>query len=559
MKNRVITYIFDTIEEKIVDVDHFIDSKSVGFNLRRDYNIEPSRFKCIMCEQVLISAYSSNDNIYFRHGPNSDYCILREKGLTDEIFEGYLQMAYARESLRHKKLKLKIGESLKLESLVDVSTIDIDSKFISGKNGHKRRPDVYCDYNGKRIAFEIQLSYLPLHYIQHREKFYKENGIYLIWIIDLNISPKHLDSFQRDIKYIWEHQNLFMVNEFVGSGLQLDCNFKKPFIFENNAVHVKWIKKKIGLADLLFDESIYACFFFDFKNAKKNIEQQLSTIIETIKTETEEKEAYKKKELIKGTIKEFLLKFKFYKERDYNFYTLAQAVKNLELEYVKELNHEINLISRHYKGVPLILVYIRDYVKKNKDTKMTIVEFLFSSDNIQIEINVKDRNGDGVIQYLYRNASLKNDLYKIKQFLFVRNYKLLPNDKTFLIQQDSKNGLRDYLELSYYSKCYSMDEIKIVKNMLAFLLFVESAINKQITGSKLTNWVQYCVPIMNNYRSYWKFIKLVLDKTFLGEELKYIDKKGTIQRKIKELNLKEIECDSETSNVLLKIYPNIFA
>ncbi|RKO68412.1 hypothetical protein D7322_27430 [Sphingobacterium puteale] len=556
--DRAIVYAFDNEESKVVDANEVICTQKEGFGVRLDYNLERSRFSCVECEQKLVVAHSGKDNVYFRHMPNSDNCILKDSKFKVDLFSCYRDMAYAREGDRHKDLKHKIGEFLKLEVGVDNSSIDVDSTFIRGKNGDKRRPDVYCEYEGKKIAFEIQISYLPLHYIQHRYDFYKANGIYLIWILDFRNSPKDLHTFQRDIKYIWKHQNLFMLDESQDLNLRLDCHFKQPFIFNNNEVHEKWINRDARLSDLNFNDEDYSCYFLHYEVEHTTFTKMLCAIKEEAKRKHEEEKAKARKALVKEEVTDLLNKISRYRKLDYNFYSLAQQVNGLEDDSIEELNGRVDLNRRTKDGTPLFLIYIEEYRNLNDDYGMTVAEFLLSCDNFKFDINARDKDGNGIIQYLLKNVDLERSFYKVKNYLFDRSYKLQPSDEKFLVDRDGKGGLKDYLELTYLSVCFTSEEREIVRKMLRFLWFVESAQRMEIIGANFKSWVQYTVSILSNYKEYLSFIKDVLNNTGLGKELNRVDKKGTVRKKIKEYSESFERSDNEIFNVLVKAYPEIF-
>ena len=66
------------------------------------------------------------------------------------------------------------------------------------------------------------------------------------------------------------------------------------------------------------------------------------------------------------------------------------------------------------------------------------------------------------------------------------------------------------------------------------------------------------MPVMNGYRGYWTYTKIVLSKTNLGKELKLQDKKGTIKKKIIEFDLEQTPQNDDIINPLMKLYPEIF-
>jgi len=46
-----------------------------------------------------------------------------------------------------------------------------------------RRADIYAEYNGKRIVFEIQRTSISPNIVIGRDDFYKENDIFILWIV----------------------------------------------------------------------------------------------------------------------------------------------------------------------------------------------------------------------------------------------------------------------------------------------------------------------------------------------------------------------------------------
>lgn len=105
---------------------------------------------------------------------------------------------------------------------------------------------------------------------------------------------------------------------------------------------------------------------------------------------------------------------------------------------------------------------------------------------------------------------------------------------------------------------FTSEEREIVRKMLRFLWFVESAQRMEIIGANFKSWVQYTALILSNYKEYLSFIKDVLNNTGLGKELNRVDKKGTVRKKIKEYRESFERSDNEIYNVLAKIYPEIF-
>lgn len=113
MRERVIKKAYDNSLKVIVDIDSEAGNQKDGFQLRKQYNNDRTRFSCVQCDQTLIVSYSSKDLNYFKHLHNSDYCIYKESNIDSSILEGYELTRLSKESDRHKKRyikKLKINQ-----------------------------------------------------------------------------------------------------------------------------------------------------------------------------------------------------------------------------------------------------------------------------------------------------------------------------------------------------------------------------------------------------------------------------------------------------------------
>ncbi|MDX4973925.1 DUF6035 family protein [Myroides odoratimimus] len=557
-QKRSIDYVYDNVEKKIIDLNSIIKSQKDGFEIRNQYNSNTIRFSCSECNQKLVCSNSKRDTVYFRHNKNSEYCILKDSEVESnkDLLNSYKLNAYNRESPRHKELKNKLGQLLIQEPGVVIGSIDIDSKFIFG-NGGKRRPDVYCEYKGFKLAFEIQLSSLPLHYIKHRYNFYKSNGIYLIWIIDLKSLPVDLDNYVRDIKHVWSDQNLFSIADHENEKLVFTCNYKQAFIYNNKEVHSKWMKKDISLGDLSFNRTEYYCLYYLFNTELNSKKLELVQIKQNIEDQKEEEDRKIRKKESEDRIKNLLGKVRTYRNKGWNFYGIKKEVDGFNYLEVELLNSSVNW-NMNIEGVPLILYYIREYQfgKEERGSSMNIVEFLLTTKNFNFDINVRDNLGKGVMDYIYDNDYLLKRFYKVEKFIFYRGYQPTEQDKDLLVSKMGKFWDSKYLEWMYYSNFRRLEELDKVRNILSFLLFVESAKRMQIIGKNLKNWVQYLILVLNQNKSLHQYFVYVLTKTKLGVELEKVDKKKTIANRLNSL-INE-ENDSTYYNILFKVHPDIF-
>jgi len=303
--DRSIKIAFDKTTGEILDADEVFDIAKDAFQIRKKYHEKNIELSCCECEQDLMVSGSKYDRLHFKHKPGHSYCILADGKLTPHDHEKFTAILKAKESDRHKELKNKIGKLLKSISGVDVNSIQIDNKFIV-KDNEKRRPDVYCKFQEKELVFEIQLSDLSLGYILSRYDFYKKHGMYLIWILD-NFDIHNQGTLERDIKYLTKYENFFKLDENVET-LKLLCDYKFPYLTDNNKFLTKWLKKSVELNELKFDSEVFQVFYYNFGDNKTKTETLQKQKEEELKEVERKKREQEKLENAERTIKNLVAK-----------------------------------------------------------------------------------------------------------------------------------------------------------------------------------------------------------------------------------------------------------
>ena len=555
MSERTIKRALDRELGEIIVIAEEITSQKEGFALRSKYNDNIERFSCLECEQRLIVSFSRRDNVYFKHLPNADYCVYKDANINQQLIDAYELARSYKESDRHIELKNKIGKLLVKVPGILVSSIDIDTKFIwNGKE--KRKPDVFCQFDGKSIAFEIQLSYLPLHYIRDRFRFYREKGIYLIWVLDIKGGEVELNTHQRDLKYDCQHQNLFRLNETVADSLEFICYFKMPYIGDNNTYREKWYQRSISFERLSFNAEDHSVFFFDYLNERDRVKKGIEEIAEARRNEILEKQVSQKKKYADKLVLELKERLKRFVRLDYNLYRFIETIDELDEYEIESLNQLINLNRYSKDNLPLFLHYIKNYQDVSRDSKVTIVELILTCKNLHFDINIKDSIGNGIIQYIFLNRELDRYLYRLLPLIPLRKYKPTADDKKFLIK-NYKLGESYWLRLTYYAQCQNSDDVEFVKRNFKYLMFIESAIQMRRIDSNQNSWVKYMMPILSNYKHLWKYTLIVLENTPLGKELVRVDKKNTISKKVIEFKLDEDHENIDDFSMLVNFYPEI--
>jgi competence CoiA-like predicted nuclease len=555
--NRSIKEAFDRKSKKLIKAEDVFHSQGDGFRLREASNDGTLDLECVACKQDLGTPVSGKGNVYFRHFPKSDDCILKDIDISDEIAEGYYRAFEARESERHKELKSMIGVGLYQVSGVDSDSINIDKKFII-RGGKKRRPDVYCIFNTLELAFEIQLSNLPLRYIIHRHEFYKRHGIFLIWVLD-GTNPRLQTNLERDIKNLNSFHNLFKLNE--GSvQLQFDCSYKVPFIFQQSAVHQKWLTKSITLNDFNFSTDTIEPYYYDYPTVKIACEQSLADIREKARQKEIEVRKQAHIEQINRNITSYRNEIANYKERNFNFFPLFGKLDRWEAVGTKMLNENLKLYSTSKDNLPALIYYILNQKKTRRDSDISFVEYLIREERIWLDVNAKVSSGSGCLQAIYEQHNLKARIYKLLPAIFKRGYRLTDFDRNYFKEEEKPEYIESstIYKLEYLNRLSDKNLADTVLKDFLFLLFIESALQGKILGTKVKYWVQFIDGKMNRYSQWWFYSKRALEKNGTWQMVLAEDKKGTLQRKIKELKLEEAQGDFEMAEVLNQLFPELF-
>ena len=551
--DRSIKIAFDKTSGEILEADEIFDIKTEAFEIRKKYHEKNLVLSCCECEQDLMISGSKYDRLHFKHKPGHSYCILADGQLTPEEHERFTEILIAKESDRHKELKNKIGELLKSVKGVDLNSIAIDNKFIIKQNG-KRRPDVYCKFNDKEIVFEIQLSDLSLGYILSRYEFYKEHGIYLIWILD-NFDIHNQGTLERDIKYLTKYHNFFKLNEQTDT-LKLECEYKFPFLTEENKLFTKWLKKSVSLNELKYDNEVFQAYFYNFGDKKTKTESLQKKRTEELK-ETERKRLEKLRldnaKNRANHVKNLIADFR--KRKVQNFNSVIEELKEMDDFEIKILNEVLNLKGKVVENKPPLIKWIDEA----KQEDVVFLEFILGTDKIELEIDKNDELERTSLQAIILNNNIHNSL-PIKS-LFKAGYKLTDKDKYFLenLQNTDKDLLAD---IHIYILCNKLTERSLVDDVFNFsklLFIIESARQDELiyynfTGNK---WISFANNAIQYYSEYWEYLELSFKRFGLWEKFIKLDKNGTFQKKLEAFYSKMPKQKYDFDEVFNDLYPEI--
>jgi competence CoiA-like predicted nuclease len=551
--DRSIKIAFDKTSGEILDADEVFDITKDAFQIRKKYHEKNLILSCCECEQDLMVSGSKYDRLHFKHKPGHGYCILADGKLTPQEHERFTEILKSKESDRHKELKNKIGELLKNVPDVDIDTISIDSKFIVKEDG-KRKPDVYCKFQGKELVFEIQLSDLSLSYILSRYEFYKRHGMYLIWILD-NFDIHNQGTLERDIKYLTEYENFFKLDE-KSNTLRLECEYKFPFLTDDNRVLTKWLKKSVSLSELKFDNEVFQAYFYDFSDNKAKAEVLQKQKAEEIKESERKRLEQKKLERAERKANDLVAKIAdFRKRKILIFNAISSEISEMNNLEVETLNKVLSFKGKTTAGKPPLIKWI-DEAQQND---VAFLEFILKTKEIELDINTVDDTGKTPLQAIFQNENIHKTLPILS--LLQAGYKLTENDNLTLSELLGGQEI-SVTDFHIFKICNNLTDRNLVPNAYHFsklLFIIESARQKELIAFNFTGnkWISFANNAIQHYSEYWEYIELAFKRFGLWNRLIQLDTKATFQKKVEQFysNIPKQEYDFD--EVFNDLYPEL--
>ncbi|AWG23887.1 DUF6035 family protein [Flavobacterium kingsejongi] len=546
--DRSIKIAFNKTSGEILDADKVFDITKDAFQIRRKYHEKNLELSCCECEQDLMVSGSKYDRLHFKHKPGHDFCILADGKLSPYDHEKLTAILKAKESDRHKELKNKIGVLLKIVSGVDLNTIQIDNKFIV-KDNEKRRPDVYCKYQDKELVFEIQLSDLSLGYILSRQNFYKKHGMYLIWILD-NFDIHNQGTLERDIKYLAKYENFFKLDE-KSETLKLDCDYKFPFLTDDNKLLTKWLNNSVTLNELKFDSEVFQVYFYNYGDNKIKTETLQKQKVEELKEAERKRREQVKLENAEKTAKKIITKIAdFRKKKSQNFDIISIEIEELDDFELGILNKTLDL--RGKSKSPLI-----KWIDEATQDDVVFLSFILKTNNIELDI-YSTENGRTPLQALFENENIHKTMPAL--YLFKTGYRLTENDKLTLSKFKDEQKITEE-NFHIFNFCNNLKDRNLVSDVVRFskLLFIVETVRKEqmvwYNYTKGNVWVSFANNAIQSYSEYWEYVELVFKRFGFWDKLIQLDKKGTFQKKVEQFYSKMPRQKYDFDEVFNDLYP----
>jgi predicted RNA-binding protein with RPS1 domain len=233
------------------------------------------KYVCAYCRQLVkLSGRATRRGqvSFFAHLYDSDDCEIKTNGTLSKEEIEERKYSNIQESERHILLKNKMADFI--ETTPDVTHVEIEKRITSDVPYlYWRKPDVFAEYNGKNIVFELQLSTTFLSVVVDRDIFYRMNNIFIVWVFNFSDNQEYvnLDNLMCKDIYYANKRNAFVfddeaqrLSEETGE-LHLLCKWFEPIIENGIYKQGNDIKKEkyIKLSDLQFDKTTYKPYYVD--------------------------------------------------------------------------------------------------------------------------------------------------------------------------------------------------------------------------------------------------------------------------------------------------------
>lgn len=234
-----------------------------------------TRYRCGLCGQSVRprGAPGGVVTMHFAHAHGSGDCPWRTdlSYTRDEI--NAMRYQGQKESDLHYRLKTFLAAALTKQGLVAQVEPVVKGR---GLEKHWRRPDVSTTFKGIDVVFELQVSNTYLDVIVERERFYRRNGTWVIWVFP-EFDPGPFTA--KDIIY-GNNQHAFVLNQRARDAsraqgrLVLEAFYPQGQLSGNAQAPDadRWTSALVSLEDLVFDSEAMLVYYADHARFRARVE-----------------------------------------------------------------------------------------------------------------------------------------------------------------------------------------------------------------------------------------------------------------------------------------------
>lgn len=535
---------------------HIINGLKIGF----------SPYICSYCKiPVKIGGGVPGENtqsLHFRHAQRSPNCIYNDssKFTREQIL--CIKFNGAKEGYQHEYLKNTIASILRddknnLPLNVEVEKV-VRSEVVSKE---WRKPDIKVIYPDKKIVIELQLATTFVDVILERSDFYKQEGFYLIWILDKFSTDLKEQTFSQTDILVSSNYNVFVFDKEMEelskkrNQLHLKCNYTYYTIEKNKLSSPLWGIEIITLQQIHYDEEFRA-YFYDTKSEKEKCLKKIE-----IKKEERRQQLYEKYNFqVEPDHQESYLYHKY--QQLINLFRDSQEERyfvKLELELKRLTDTEMDELSDLVQ-YEIVKWYI-------ESINPSFVRFILEQERLYIDLRRLTIEGTTPLLYLIDRGYEKDVFYSCIYSFFRRGYTPNSLDKekiknyiTFILK--NKELEEDYL-LELEKNAISLHYVNINESRLdcyeilhnyrirQFVLRVLSILINRIVGTKQKSFSAIVNDVIVNNIEYSHLV-IVAMQSARGKKNDYGKNGIKLLSQFDKSNL-----NHDLDNIFQIIYPNI--
>ncbi len=255
--------------------------------VRTQMRKEDPLYRCSICGvAVHICRSPTQPKFSFKHRHEDGNCPAITAGSLSQDEIDARKYNGAKESQLHRRMKDWLCECMRADG--HFSDIEQEPAWKGPLTGALRRPDVRATYNGRRIAFEVQLSTTHLSVIEARRDFYLQEGGLLFWIF-AEFDAEHRRMTDDDVFYN-NNLNAFVVDaktvagSLEAGGFRLECVWAVPTAdYGESGLH----RRLVSFHELTLEFDRQRAFYFDFDGARTEQEAQVRVRRQRLRDELE--------------------------------------------------------------------------------------------------------------------------------------------------------------------------------------------------------------------------------------------------------------------------------
>jgi hypothetical protein len=334
--------------------------------------------------------------------------------------------------------------------------------------------------------------------------------------------------------------------------LKLLCEYKYPFLTDDNRLLTKWLKKPVSLSQLQYDTNVYQVFYYNFGNNKTKTEKKQKVrdteLLEIERQKQEElriSEAKDKAHNIINSIKHL----RHNKHLSYDRIRM-QIVELFPFE-VKILNEILGLKERE---TPII-----KWIEGAKREDYQFIEFLIDCEKIEKDLN--EMSSDDLTAF---QAIINNDEFHVyeKKLLLKKileyGYELKSKDLNKL-----KQLIDDSEEIFLFEQSNALANRRLTPKIFEhskLIFIVESAKRHELIGYKYPKniWIQLANTAIEYYKEFWDYIESAFKHYQIWDKVEKADTTGKFRKKVQNYYMTMPEQNYELDELINELYPEIY-